>query len=237
MESSGSGRKCLVITGGSRGIGLAAARRFQDAGHRVVNLSRSPSPIPDVVQIKVDLAEQNWADAAAEPLTDAVRDMECIALVHNSALQVPGAITEMSAPKFRAMLEVSVVGPAILNRLLLPHMRPGSAILYVGSTLSLRATPHMAAYVTCKHAVVGLMRSTCQDLAETGVHTSCVCPGFTDTEMLQSYGGDAMGRLAALSTQKRLIAPREVAEAIYFAATNPVVNGSVLSADLGFVEP
>ena len=103
-------------------------------------------------------------------------------------------------------------------------------------TLSLRATPGMAAYATCKHALLGLMRSTCQDLAGRGIHTALICPGFTDTEMLREFAGPVLDQVRARCTQGRLIEPREIAEVIHFAAGNAVVNGATLGADLGLVE-
>lgn len=228
--------QCLVITGGSKGIGLATARRFLEAGHRVVNLSRSPLPLAGATHIEVDLADPGWTEQVAAPLARAVAGGATLALVHNSALQVPGGVAAIDAEDFRRMLEINVVAPTRLNRLLLEHMRPGSSILYIGSTLSLRATPGMAAYATCKHALLGLMRSTCQDLAGRGIHTALICPGFTDTEMLREFAGPALAQVRARCTQGRLIEPREIAEVIYFAAGNAVVNGATLGADLGLVE-
>jgi NAD(P)-dependent dehydrogenase (short-subunit alcohol dehydrogenase family) len=225
-----------VITGGSKGIGYATAQHFQREGYRVVNISRTPIKLAGALHISADLANPQWGDAIEQQLLDAIADAESIALVHNSALQIPGSVGTMEITDLRAMLEVNVVAPARLNRLLLEHMQPGSAIIYLGSTLSLRATPGMAAYVTCKHALVGLMRSTCQDLPGRGIHTACICPGFTDTEMLRDFAGAALPHLAALSTQGRLIAPEEIAAVIHFAATHPVVNGAALGADLGLVE-
>lgn len=229
--------KTLVITGGSRGIGHAAARRFADAGYAVVNLSRSPAALAGVTHIAADFADPAWAETVAEPLRAAIDESDSICLVHNSALQVPGSTVEIDIAGLRRSLEINVVAPAALNRIVLPLMRPGSSILYVGSTLSHRATRGMAAYATSKHAVAGLMRSTAQDLAGTGIHTACICPGFTNTEMLQSYGGEALSHLALLVTQQRLIAPEEIAELLFQAACNPVVNGSMIQADLGFIEP
>jgi 3-oxoacyl-[acyl-carrier protein] reductase len=229
--------KTLVITGGSRGIGHATASRFADAGHTIVNLSRSPAALRGVTDIAVDFADPAWPDAAAAPLRTAIGESASICLIHNSALQVPGDTAEIDIAGLRRSLEINVVAPAALNRIVLPLMRPGSSILYVGSTLSQRATRGMAAYATSKHAVAGLMRSTAQDLAGTGIHTACICPGFTNTEMLQSYGGEALSHLASLVTQKRLIAPEEIAELLFHAANNPVVNGSMIQADLGFIEP
>lgn len=230
-------RQMLVITGGGRGIGLATAERFARAGFEIVNLSRSPIPMDDARQIGVDFAESGWEDAVGEQLTAALEGAGQVCLVHNSAFQQPGDVAHIDIAGLRNSLEINVVAPAALNRLVLPAMSEGSSIIYVGSTLSHRATRGMAAYATSKHAVAGLMKSTAQDLAGTGIHTACVCPGFTDTEMLRSYGGEALEHLASLVTQNRLIAPDEIAETIFHAAGSPVLNGAMLQADLGFIEP
>ncbi len=237
MTATTASTKCLVITGASKGIGLAVAVRFAAAGYRVVNLSRSPTPLPGAVHINVDLGQPAALESIAQTLGEAVAGAETLAVVHNAALQIPGGVGVLLPSQLRAMFEIGVAAPLQLNQWLLPHLSSGSSIVYIGSTLSVRATRHMAGYATVKHAVLGLMRSTCQDLAGTGVHTCCVCPGFTDTEMLRQYGGDALQHLAALSTQKRLISPAEIADFVHFAATHPVVNGATLNADLGFIEP
>ena len=237
MPSKSSGTHCLVITGASKGIGLATATRFANAGHRIVNLSRTATPVPGAIQISVDLAQPVELEAIAAPLMSAVEGADVVTLVHNASLMIPGGVRDISASQLRALFEINVVAPMILNQMLLPQMKSGSAIIYIGSTLSHRATRNMTAYVTTKHAVVGLMRSTCQDLAGTGVHTCCICPGFTETEMVLSYGEQALKNLAGLSTQNRLSSPSEIADFVHFAAGQPVLNGAVLNADLGFIEP
>ena len=94
--------------------------------------------------------------------------------------------------------------------------------------------PGSYSYVISKHAIVGMMRALCQDLAGTGVHTACICPGFTDTEMLREHvPADAMAAVAEVSAFNRLIKPGEIAETLLFAAGNPVVNGAVIHANLG----
>ena len=84
-----------------------------------------------------------------------------------------------------------------------------------------------------------MMRATCQDLAGTGIHTCCICPGFTDTEMLRVHIGDdqeVVNSIASASTFGRLIEPEEIANTISFAAANPVINGAVMHTNLGQVE-
>ncbi len=228
--------RCLVITGASRGIGLATARRFLDAGYKVVNISRTPAAVHGMVQLTADLCAPGWQDAIAVDLLAAVEGAQTLVVVHNAALQPSGAMQDVEPDVLRQVMELNVVAPTVLNRLLLQRMGRGSAIIYVGSTMSFKATAGIAAYVASKHAVLGLMRSTCQDLAGKNIHTACVCPGFTDTEMLRGFGGDALEHLASRSTQGRLVQPQEVAASIQFCAENPVVNGSLVKADLGFVE-
>lgn len=236
MAETSAPEKHLVITGGSKGIGLATAKQFQSAGYRVINLSRSSIPLPGAVHIDADLTAKDWLEAAKQPLLEAIAGSAGITLVHNCALQIPGNLAAVTEPDLRATVEVNIVAPVLLTTLLLEHMPPGSSILYVGSTLSLRAAPNLTTYVTTKHAQVGLMKSTCQDLAGTGIHTACICPGFTDTEMLARFAGEVLPHLASMTTQGRLIAPEEIANVIYFAAHNPVVNGAILPADLGMKE-
>lgn len=228
--------RCLVITGASRGIGLATASRFLEAGYKVVNISRTPAALDGIVQLAADLCTPGWQDAIAADLLAAVEGAQMLVVVHNAALQPPGPVQDMEPEVLRQVMELNVVAPTVLNRLLLQRMGRGSSIIYIGSTMSFKATAGIAAYVASKHAVLGLMRSTCQDLAGKGIHTACVCPGFTDTEMLRGFGGDALEHLASRSTQGRLVQPGEVAASIQFCAENPVVNGSLVKADLGFVE-
>ena len=118
-------------------------------------------------------------------------------------------------------------------------MQSGSSIIYVGSTLSEKAVANSFSYVTSKHAIIGSMRATCQDLAGTNIHTACVCPGFTDTDMLRTHVGESEDILTAIAegvTFQRLLKPEEIAKTLYFCATNPAINGSVIHANLGQIE-
>ena len=231
-----------IITGASRGIGREAAARFTEAGWRVMNVSRQPCPVPGVVNLAVDLAQPGWEPRVAEALRDALGEAPGagrVCLVHNAALYGHDDALSLTGEHLRRVLEVNLVAPALLNALVRGHLTEGSSILYVGSTLSEKAVRGAASYVTSKHALVGLMRSTCQDLAGTRVHTVCVCPGFTDTEMMRENVGDdeaARARTAARQTFGRLIAPQEIADVLLYCARTPVLNGAVLHAHLGQIE-
>jgi 3-oxoacyl-[acyl-carrier protein] reductase len=231
--------KLLVITGASKGIGRACAERFRSADYDVINISRSPCPVEGVTNHAVDLTSSGYAELIERPLIDAAKKADVVVVIHNAAVMDKDTAATIDPELFRRALELQLVAPAVLNSWLMPHMKPGSSILYVGSTLSEKAVAGVASYVTTKHAVVGLMRATCQDLVDTGVHTACVCPGFTDTEMLRVHikGDEAvLEALAGMVTLKRLIEPAEIADTLMFVAQNPVMNGAVLHANLGQIE-
>ncbi|MDE0155488.1 MAG: SDR family NAD(P)-dependent oxidoreductase [Gammaproteobacteria bacterium] len=231
--------KNLIVTGGSRGIGLAAAELFQGHGYRVINLSRSPAPLEGVVNLAVDLGEADWDRAGAAELHSLIPDKQHIVLVHNAGLLREDSALDLDGEALREVLQVNLVAPVQLNRLALPLMEQGSAILYVGSTLSVKAVANTCSYSTSKHALAGLMRATCQDLAGSGIHTACVCPGFTETDMLRELAGHDAAVLDSLTenvTMGRLIDPVEIAETLYFCALHPVMNGATVQANLGQFE-
>ena len=228
--------RVILITGASRGIGLATARLFMTSGYTVCNLSRSACPLAGVINISADFAAAGWVEQVRAPLLRVVADADQITLVHNAGSLSKDSVATFAIDSFRRVLEINVIAPAQLTHLLLPAMRPGSSVIYIGSTLSEMAVPNSCAYVTSKHALVGLMRSTCQDLAGTGIHTVCICPGFTDTEMLREHVGnseDILRSIASGIAQKRLIEPEEIAATIQFCAHNAVLNGAVIHANLG----
>ena len=231
--------KTLVITGGSKGIGLATARLFAAEGYRVVNISRNPIPLAGAVQLAIDIADPDWPARHGEAVRAAVAGSASIALVHNAGLLTKDSVASVEAAALHRAFQVNVVACVQLDQLLLPVMGAGSAIVYVGSTLGEKAVAGACAYVVSKHALIGLMRATCQDLAGRGIHTACVCPGFTDTEMLRAHVGQASEVLEVLAggvTFGRLIEPEEIARTIRFCAQNAVINGAVIHANLGQVE-
>ncbi|RKH26668.1 SDR family oxidoreductase [Corallococcus sp. CA041A] len=228
----------VLITGASRGIGRAAAERFLKEGWRVINVSRSPCTVPGVVNVPVDLAVPGWEPAVEAALRDGAGPGR-LSVIHNAALYEHDDALSMDADHLRRVLEVNVVAPLVLNRLARPLLTDGSSLLYVSSTLGEKAVKGVASYVTTKHALIGMMRATCQDLAGTQVHTACVCPGFTDTEMLREHMGTdpaVRASVAGMTTFGRLITPEEISGVLYLCATTPVLNGAVIHANLGQIE-
>lgn len=230
--------KTLVITGASKGIGLSTARRFADNGYRVLNISRTPAPDDRIENHAIDLSYSDCDTQVAE-LIDYLLEPGEICLVHNAAKLAGDTVESSEVDAFRDVMTINVIAPHILNRFVIPKMQAGSSVIYVGSTLGEKAVPGAYSYVVSKHALIGMMRATCQDLAGRQIHTSCICPGFTDTEMLRDHVGrdsEVLESIAGTCTFERLVEPDEIAHAIEFAANNPVINGAVIHANLGQVE-
>jgi len=229
--------KCLLITGASAGIGLHTADAFAKDGYQVINLSRRRCPLDSVTHINCDLSEPGFIEQISPQLTSTLQAADELVLIHNAARMTNDSTMETPSNQFREVLEVNVVAPNTLNYFAIPFMQPGSSILYVGSTLSEKAVPGSFSYVTTKHAMVGMMRATCQDLVGRKIHTACICPGFTDTEMLRQHvPEEAMEQIQGMSAFDRLVNPDEIANTLLWVAHNPVINGAVLHANLGQVE-
>jgi len=227
--------KLCIITGASRGIGLSTAKLFLHYGWQVINISRTAVDNDRIISIEADIStkDTSWQDALKLYLLN-----KRIVLVHNAAMCPADQLQSVDMDTFRQTLELNVMAPLRLNQVVLPFMEADSAIIYIGSTLSEIATSNTFSYVISKHALLGMMRATCQDLAHTGIHTACVCPGFTNTEILRVRiaKDSSLEQVMTNNAFDRIVEPGEVAKVIYFAATNPVVNNGVLHANLGQIQ-
>ncbi len=225
-----------IITGASVGIGRAAAQAFLADGYQVYNLSRRACAVTGVNNILCDLSSPQAIDRACESLSEAITGCDSVALIHNACQMRKDSATDCVSASLREVLETNLVAANSLNQRLLPLLPRSSSVLYIGSTLSEKAVPGSFSYVISKHALLGMMRASCQDLMGKGIHTALICPGFTDTEMLRTHLGDnttAMQGICGMNSYNRLIEPQEIADFIVWAHANPVINGAVLHANLG----
>jgi 3-oxoacyl-[acyl-carrier protein] reductase len=238
-------RPTVIVTGGSAGIGLAIVERFADLDYRVLSLARRRCPVDTVESLIVDLGTAEAVAAALAKVRDRLPmnsksgqsssrpgDRAEIHLIHNAAAMPADNATEFDSRVFERTFRLNVTAPAELDAGLIPRMKPGSSIIFIASTLSEKGVPNRLSYVTSKHAVLGLMRATVQDLFGTGIHCTCVAPGFTDTAMLQQGPGLAQA-VREMVSFGRLLEPEEVADIVVFATRTPALNGAIVHANLG----
>ncbi len=228
--------KVAIITGASVGIGNATARAFLNEGFVVYNLARRMCPVKGINSLACDMASEAAIAVACDSLAQSLADCTEVALIHNASQMRKDSARNCTSDSLNQVMATNIIAVNSLNQRLLPLLPRTSSVLYVGSTLAEKAVPGAFSYVVSKHAQLGMMRATCQDLMGSGIHTAMICPGFTDTEMLRTHldnNPEVAAAVAGMNSFNRLIAPGEIAELIRWAHHNPVINGAVLHANLG----
>lgn len=243
-----------LVTGASRGIGAAIARRLAAARLRVVCAARSESAVRGLAEeieglpVVLDVTDRAAVDAAVARIADEWGPVDV--LVNNAGVSSSAPLARHSDADWDHMLAVNLTGPFRLCRALVPGMveRGWGRVVFVASNAGLTGYPYTTGYCASKHGVVGLMRAMAAELARTGVTVNAVCPGFVETDMAR----DAMARISAttgrdaeaaraalarLNPQKRLIQPDEVAFVVASLVGHDArgINGQALAIDGGQV--
>ncbi len=227
-----AGRTALV-TGGGTGLGAALARALAAGGATVWVAGRTAARLEAVAAsdarvhpLPLDVTDE----AAVARAFDQIGTPEIVVANAGAAESAPLAATTLET--WQAMLAVNLTGVFLTLRE--AARRLGKAeygrLIVVASTAGLKGYAYAPAYTAAKHGAVGLVRATALELARTGVTVNALCPGFLDTEMtdrsianISDKTGktpeDARAALEAMSPQRRLIAPEEVARAALWLCT------------------
>jgi len=224
------------VTGGGQGIGAAVAHALAAEGAAVVVAARHFDRIERVAIEIRGRGGRAWAvpcdvtDAAsvADLAQTAIQQAGTVdILVNNAGVAHSAPLAKTSLDDWNRVLAVNATGTFLCTRAFLTFMleRKRGAIVNVASVAGLAGGRYIAAYAAAKHAVIGLTQSVAAEVEGTGVTCNAVCPGFVDTEMTQQSvervvtktGKDPAAALSALlasASQRRLITPNEVAEAV-----------------------
>ena len=192
--------KVVLLTGGSRGLGLAMARQLVGAGARVALLARDQAELDEAerdsgaaMTVAADVADPDDCRRAVEQVASQLGPVDI--LINNAGVIAVGPFETQGRELFEESLDVHVRGPLELMRNVLPFMRERRAgrIVNVASIGGKVPIPHLSAYVAGKHALVGLTETARSELVRDGVYVTLVCPGLvrTGSPRHAEFTGDA----------------------------------------------
>ncbi len=207
-------QSCAIVTGGSRGIGLAIARRLAETGDMPVIICGRNAKHLQAVQhagiesVVCDVSREEDVLRLFASLD--ARNMVPAVLVNNAAVGIFGSITDTTLEDWETVQAVNVRGPFLCTREAMQRMRAngGGRIINIGSVVSVKGYPRQSAYTASKHALLGLTKVTAVEGAEDGIIAQIICPGGVDTDMV----GDARPDL----DRSKLIGPEDIADAVMF---------------------
>jgi NAD(P)-dependent dehydrogenase (short-subunit alcohol dehydrogenase family) len=237
-----------IITGGSRGIGLALAKGFAAEGARVVVASRKP----EACAAAVESLEQLGAEALGVPThLGAIDDLNQLVdttvaefggvdiLVNNAANALAMPLDGVTVAAFDKSFEVNVKGPVFLVQRCLPHLIESGhgSVINVLSAGAFTASPGKALYTAGKAAMLAFTRSMSAEFASSGVRVNALAPGSVDTDMTRNTGPEAFERMARASALGRVAdADEMVGTALLLASdAGSYITGACINVDGGLI--
>jgi NAD(P)-dependent dehydrogenase (short-subunit alcohol dehydrogenase family) len=222
-------KKVALVTGGSRGIGLAVAKALAANGYEVIATARQAptGELPSGVGfVQCDVSQPESVLAAFARLREAHGRLDV--LVNNVGIAGTDRLGDPLDPAWDAVIATNLSGPYRCTQAALPLFpEQGGRIVFIASVLGLRAVPDQVAYTASKHGVVGLAKAFALALAQRRITSNAICPGWVDTAMArQRYAelGLAEADARAGVPTGAIVTPEEIATAVLYLCSDAARN-------------
>lgn len=235
--------KTVLVTGATRGLGLAISRRLARENYRIVGVGRSASAgfnallaeTPAVSFEPFDLAETN-------KLHDWVRDLgrrhgRFFGLVNNAAVGTDGVLATMHERDIERALALNLQSPIVLTKYLSRSMLVGGEgrIVNISSIIATTGFNGLSVYAASKAGLIGFSRSLARELGKAGITVNCVAPGYMETDMTQAITSERLDAIKRRSPTGRLATADDVAGAVAYLMGDDgkMVTGTTITVDGG----
>jgi 3-oxoacyl-[acyl-carrier protein] reductase len=226
----------VVVTGGSRGLGLGIARMLRDGGYRVIAIARSPTDaMRDFHFVPFDLSDT----AGIPALVSSIRKEfgPVYGLVNNAGLGTSGVLATMPDGEIGRLVALNTVAPIVLTKYVVRSMMAQGAgrIVNIASIVGFTGYAGLSVYSATKASLIGFTKSLAREVGKLGITVNAVAPGFIATEMTHSLDEDQRGKIARRSALGRLAEIGDVAHAVDYLLSDKArnVTGTVMTVDAG----
>jgi 3-oxoacyl-[acyl-carrier protein] reductase len=235
----------VLVTGGSRGIGLAIARKLAASGFNVIAVARRES---DELRTAVTETKQGNLHfracdlSAVDAIPAFVKQMRdefgaIYGLVNNAGIGTEGLLATMHNSEIEALIRLNVLSPVILTKYIVRHMMADGEgrIVNISSIIASTGYNGLSVYGATKAAATGFTRSLAREVGKLGITVNAIAPGFINTELTHSLGGEGRQKIASRSALKRLPEASDVASMVDYllGEGGRNITGAVLTVDAG----
>jgi 3-oxoacyl-[acyl-carrier protein] reductase len=238
----------VLVTGGSRGLGLGIVRRLAAAGYRAIALARKESdPLRSAMKqaqrdrpgslrfVAFDLAEIDGIPRLVRALRKEFGPI--YGLVNNAGIGFDGILALMPTSQIEQLVRVNTLSPIVLTKHVVRSMMAdgGGRIVNVASVVGFTGYSGLSVYAATKASLIGFTRSLAREVGRMGVNVNSVAPGFVDTEMTQGLKAEQRQQIERRSALRRLPEVDDVARAVEFLLGDGAksITGTVLTVDAG----
>jgi 3-oxoacyl-[acyl-carrier protein] reductase len=238
----------VVVTGGSRGLGLGISRRLAAAGYRAIAVARKENPELTSAMAEAEAARSSsfhfipYDLANTDGIAELVKALRkefgpLYGLVNNAGISFEGVLALMRDSEVEQLFRVNAVAPIILAKYAVRAMMAdgGGRIVNISSVAGFAGYNGLAAYGATKASLIGFTRSLAREVGKAGINVNAVAPGFIDTDMTSSLSEEQRDRIVRRSALRRLASVEDVADAVEFLLSERAKNitGTVLTVDAG----